>query len=170
MIKQFLVLIFGGCSIAGAIGTANAADTCFPITGRVETQSLAGQIHQVGVARLNIGGSAFIGGISGTITGSGVTGQTILDHNLGFPGNGTIVTNGDIATITGQIDACRLGVSETIMYKSGTGVFANAMSMTATATGSINFCTGENRFRVVGQICYAEGSAPLAITSPKNDN
>jgi len=169
VIKQFLVLIIGGCSIAGAIGTANAADTCYPITGRVETQSLADQIHQVGVARLNIGGSTFVGGSSGTLIQYLDQVHVQLDHNLGFPGNGTIVTNGDIATITGPIDACRLGVTEALHYTYGTGVFANA-TMTATATGSLNICTGENRFKVTGQMCFAAGSAPLAITSPKNDD
>lgn len=169
MIKQFLVLFVGGCSIAGVIGSANAADTCYPITGRVETQALADQIHQVGVARLNIGNSAFIGGISGTIDDYPDAGHVKLSHNLGFPGTGTIVTSGDIATLTGMIDACRLGVSEAMNYSYGTGPFANA-TMTATATGSLNICTGENRFKVTGKMCFAAGSAPLAITSPKNGN
>ena len=166
MLNKCAALCLSLLGVIGAVGTANAADTCFEVRGRVDTQALADQSHQVGVARLEIGEKKFVGGIAGTIAQYLSQTSVLLDHNMGFPGSGTIVTNGDLATLTGMLDACRMGITEAIHYTYGTGVFANA-TLTATATGTLNFCTGENRFSVTGNMCYAAGTAPLSLGSDK---
>lgn len=159
MLMRRSVLVLGALA---AIGNVNAADTCYSITGRSDTQSMADQIHQVGVARLDVGDAKLIGGISGTIVNYLDQSHVLLNHDIGFPGKGSIVTSGDQATITGVIDACRLAVTEIINYSYGTGIFANA-AMTATATGSLNICNGQNAFKINGKICYADGTAPLVF-------
>jgi uncharacterized membrane protein len=161
MLKRCSVFVLGTLVL---VGNASAANTCYPISGRSDTQSMADQIHQVGVTRLEIGDAKLTGGISGTIVNYLDQSHVVLNHDIGFPGKGSIVTNGDQATITGMIDACRLAVTEIINYKYGTGVFANA-SMTATATGSLNICNGQNVFKINGKICFANGSAPSAFNS-----
>ena len=45
------------------------------------------------------------GGIKGAITGTTPTGEVILEHHIGFPGVGSIISYNDIATFTGQPDS-----------------------------------------------------------------
>lgn len=167
MLKRCTVLVFGAMAV---VGSAEAADVCYPLTGRVDTQAID-YSRQVGVVKLEIGGTKLTGGISGTIVSPLGASTVLLNHDMGFPGRGTLVTKDDEAVFTGFIaGSCRMGVMETIHYNSGTGIFANVSSLSAIATGSIDGCTflGYNSFKVAGQVCYAEGTAPLALVT-KND-
>jgi len=102
------------CFCSLIVQTMVSATTCLPVQGTVETQSINDN-EQVGhitmtssrpvAFRQAFGQFNITGGIKGAITGTTPTGEVILEHHIGFPGVGSIISYNDIATFTGQPDS-----------------------------------------------------------------
>jgi hypothetical protein len=150
--------------------SALASATCLPIQGTIQTQSLNDQTEQVGTITMTstpgngnllafqkaFGQILIMGGIKGTITTPTNTyGQTTLEHQIGFPGVGSIISYSDVAQITGAPDAAgNYPVTETASINAipDGGAFAGWNGQLV-ATGTLGTQTGTNAFTYTGKIC-----------------
>jgi hypothetical protein len=151
-------------SIAFCLSAMVRADICLPIQGTIQTQSIS-QTEQVGSITMTssnlkgfkkaFGEYSITGGIHGVITGSTATGGIIVDHRIGFPEVGTIISNNDVATFTGAPDETgNIPVLETAPLSETTGKFRHwTAAQPLVATGTVNFTTGSNTFVYTGSIC-----------------
>lgn len=138
-----------------ACSTSYAQAACFSIQGKVHTTSLD-QTTQLGTIELNTEIGALEGAILGHITGantSSIPVVTYLDHAVTFPGKAALFTHNDM----GQLepipnDACTFKATEQLNIVGGAGKFSGA-SGSGTAVGTVNICTGDNKFFISGQIC-----------------
>lgn len=151
-------------SMGLCFGAMASAESCLPIQGTIQTQSIS-QAEQVGSITMTssdlkgfkhaFGAFSISGGIHGLITGSLPTGEVVLEHRMGFPEVGTIISYNDIATFTGAPDeAGNIPVQETAPISETTGKFEKwGAANPLLATGSVNFTTGSNSFIYSGKIC-----------------
>ena len=153
-------------AIGVCFSTLVSATTCLPIQGTVQTQ-LLNEFEQVGqVTMTSTSPSAFkkvfgqmiiMGGIKGTITTqTNLTGKTVLEHQIGFPGVGSITSDNDVAQVTGVDSEGNLLITETVPITDTTaysGAFAG-WSGQLVAKGILNITTGTNTFIYTGKICH----------------
>ncbi|WP_189836554.1 hypothetical protein, partial [Sulfurirhabdus autotrophica] len=121
---------------------------CFDLKGKVLSSNI-NATTQLGTIELIGAGGELEGGILGQITNSNTSSLpivTYLDHTVVFPGKGGFVTRNDVAQLEPvPNDACTFKAKEQLNIVMGTGKFSGA-SGTGTAIGTVNFCTGTNKF------------------------
>ena len=155
---------------------------CLSVQGTVDTQS---QNLSVGIPDINaeqvgvitmfptlgngnlfafqkaFGKVLLTGGIHGTITDvtftNGIPTNVILDHEIGFPGVGSLISIGDTASFIGLPDAeGNIPVQESGTVEgteSGGGAFTG-LSGDLVATGMLGMVSGTNSFTYTGKLCW----------------
>lgn len=174
------LFIFGAFGLfASSISSAN---TCLTIQGTVQTQAQSPIIdttglpaigaEQVGTITVNptigngnlmafmqaFGQPSLTGGIHGVVTNvtfpNGVP-TVILDHEIGIPGIGSLISIGDQAPLTGAPDAYgNVQVTETgPLAAAVSGGKFTGWTGQMTATGVIGVVSGQNGFTYTGKLC-----------------
>ncbi len=151
-------------STLGVLFSTLVTATCLPVQGTVQTQAINAN-EQIGnitmtsskplAFRKAFGQFIITGGIKGTITAQNLsTGTTHLDHEIGFPGLGSIISYNDVAQVTSVVAEGIYNVSETapITKTDNSGAFAG-WEGELLATGTLDFNTGTNTFTYSGEIC-----------------
>jgi hypothetical protein len=151
-------------STIGVFFSTLVSATCLPIQGTVQTQSIDGT-EQVGQITMTSSSSAFkkafgqisiMGGVKGIITTiNQQTGTIVLDHQIGFPEIGSIISYDDVAQITGPVDTeGNYPVTENLPIDAATygGAFTGWHGQVV-AKGTVNFTTNTNTFIYSGKIC-----------------
>lgn len=156
--------------LSAFVSTLVAAD-CLDVQGQVQTQSISSQV-QVGSLTMApvinsqphsilnfsavFGQHSLSGGIRGEIIQSASTSTTLyLNHEIGIPGIGSLVTNNDRADIisfdsTNGIATVKESLS--IVGAQNEGMFAG-WTGTLVADGVLDIQKGINTFSYSGQIC-----------------
>lgn len=147
-----------GLAMVGLVivsGSSQAMAECFDLKGKVLTSSISAT-NQLGTIEVSGGAGDLEGGILGQITNSNTSSLpivTYLDHTIVFPGKGGLITHNDVAQLEPvPTDACTFKAKEQLNIVMGTGKF-NGASGTGTAIGTVNFCTGNNKFFISATIC-----------------
>ena len=158
--KIFLVLV-------GVFFSALVSATCLPIQGTLQTQSIDGtdQVGTITMTSSNLlafrkafGQIFIIGGIKGTITNQTVA-TIYLDHEIGFPGIGSLISVNDAATFTGNPDKeGNYPTTETGAIEAAPNPYGGAFNGWTfpdgwIATGTVGTKTGTNAFTYTGKIC-----------------
>ncbi len=150
--------------ILGFLASFSVDAGCISIRGSVRTQAI-NEFEQVGRIRLSSDAVAFKealgldeieGGIHGTIDSQAMT--IILHHQMGFPGVGSLTSEGDQAAIVGAPDSAgNYPVIEALKINQPTsplnGAFYGWTFQNVIAKGIINLKTGANSFAVTGKMC-----------------
>ena len=160
-------IIFSTISV---LSSTLVSATCLPIQGTIQTQSIDGTV-QVGTItmtssnptfRKTFGQIVITGGIKGTIMNPG--GYPVeLAHEIGFPGIGSLISVGDVATFTGPPDkegnyptmeTAPLAAAPTVNNVPYDGVF-NGWTFPdgLIVTGTVGTLTGINAFTYKGKTC-----------------
>lgn len=151
--NKILRMMMAGLVMMG--GANQAMAECFDIKGKVLTSTI-NPTTQLGTIEISGEAGDLEGAILGLITGNNTSTLpiiTYLDHTIVFPGKGRVVTRNDVAELTPvKNDACKFKVKERLNIITGTGKFSGA-SGTGTALGSVNFCTGDNKFFISISLC-----------------
>jgi hypothetical protein len=99
-----------------------------------------------------------VASLAGRITGATADGVT-LDHSMVFTHRrrpaARITTQGDVAVLTPTADPCVVDIVEDMNFATATAPF-DVYDLDASdgeARGTINVCTGENRFDVTVTVC-----------------
>ena len=128
---------------------------CFDLKGKVLSSTI-NATTQLGTIELVGGGRELEGGILGQITSSNTSSLpivTYLDHTVVFPGKGSLFTHNDVSQLEPvPNDACTFKAKHQLNIVMGTGKF-NGASGTGTAIGTVNFCTGTNKFYISASVC-----------------
>lgn len=140
--------------LAGSIAVQAHAG-CYDLKGVVRTTSLS-QTAQLGTIEMAGSLGEFEGAISGQVTSSNMSAFPMtshLDHIIAIPGKGTLFTHDDSAQIMPiPGNACNLQVTEALNIVGGSKKFNGAQG-SGTATGTLNLCSGENKFFIEVNIC-----------------
>lgn len=151
--NKILRMMMAGVVMMG--GANQAMAECFDIKGKVLTSTI-NPTTQLGTIEISGAAGDLEGAILGQITGSNTSALpmiTYLDHTIVFPRKGGVITRNDVAELTPVAnDACKFKVKERLNIIAGTGKFSGA-SGTGTALGSVNFCTGDNKFFISISLC-----------------
>ena len=159
MRKGPAVLVAAACVVAAWAG-ALQAETCVAFEAKTRTNSID-VTRQLGVIKLELADELeFKGGMMGEIESIVNETTTVLNHTLAFGPAGVIFTQGDQAQIVGQIDACTLAAVEKIHFAGGTGPLGALAQGEGVAEGTLNICTGINRFKVHGRLCGDTSALP----------
>ena len=138
-----------------ACSTSYVMAECFDMKGKVLTSSISAA-NQLGTIEVSGGAGDLEGGILGQITSTNSSSLpivTYLDHTVVFPGKGGFITHNDVSQLEPiPNDACTFRAKEQLNIVMGTGKF-NGASGTGTAIGTVNFCTGNNKFFISVSVC-----------------
>ena len=143
----------------GSPRPAEAGSRCRTLRARVVTYSVSPTEQQGTVVVLGRPLDGYrLGSLLGRITGTAPGGFT-LDHSMVFSHRrrspARITTNGDVAVLTPTDDPCVFDVVEDMNFATATAPLDvyDLDASDGTARGTIDVCSGENRFDVTVTLC-----------------
>ena len=165
--KVLTMTLLASSTMIGYSTTTVAEEICYSVGGSLTTENITPTI-QLGNMTLTLSydtGEVFseTGSLVGNITGGDAAiGQSVLSHTARFSQGDSLVTEGDVAQITGILDVdensvpCAFSIYEQITdIAKGTRFFKNVTSANVVALGTVSNCPNlnENSFNLQGELC-----------------
>jgi len=146
--------------VAAAVARPPSAGRCRTLRARVVTISVTPTEQQGTVVFRGRAVAGYrVASLVGRITGATPEGAITLDHSMVFSHRrrpaARITTQGDVAVLTPTADACVFDVVEDMNFATAEAPFDtyDLQASDGDARGTIDVCTGENRFDVTVTLC-----------------